>query len=416
MLALVASIPVYHVSPQRLRPYLASWMRRQFETNGTVTMKIGQWISSRTDLFCPDMAAELQHLQSNASPMDPEDVEHLLSINGLEFETFNPIPVSSGSIACVYDATYRGERVAVKIQRRGIYDSMVRDMAMMKWILECVHMIQRMMTGGMDAKMKDDMMATLEDIQRTITNEIDFDAEAQHMKTFRTYFDGSSGKNTVTIPRVIESTPTMIVMEYCDAIPYRGTPTQLLDIFFEQFFEIGWLHTDMHAGNVGTCPVSGNMVMFDFGSVICVPDRLVTGMKALMVSYLHKNSSIMLQYMLEYEIIIGTPSPNDMEMLESFVDHIVTYVEQTDIDQFINVMQTAPISQTPDISFSRDVFLMMRSFTLMEGLCKQLDDDFVIIDAIMPTMTKIMTDPFVIRLKIEDDFRLLNHLAFNTTE
>ena len=49
--------------------------------------------------------------------------------------------------------------------------------------------------------------------------------------------------------------------------------------------------------------------------------------------------------------------------------------------------------------------MIIRSFTLLEGLCKSLDEDFVIIEAIMPVMVRLASDPYMLRLKIEDDMR-----------
>jgi predicted unusual protein kinase regulating ubiquinone biosynthesis (AarF/ABC1/UbiB family) len=128
-------------------------------------------------------------------------------------------------------------------------------------------------------------------------------------------------------------------------------------------------------------------------------------MKALMVSYLNRNTDLMLQYMLEYGYLTGTPTEDDMEMLRTFITNILDYVEITDIEQFTALMKTAPVSSNPNVTFSNNVFMIVRSFTLLEGLCKSVDPDFVIIDALMPVMLEMAVDPFMLRLKIEDDVR-----------
>lgn len=398
---LIAMIPVLDKAPRWMKPRVASWIRRDIESSGALYMKIGQWISSRTDLFSPDVTTELQHLQSNALPMDWDDVDRILTLNGIEFDSFENTPVSSGSVACVYRAVYQGKDVAVKIQRPGILDTLTRDIRLIERVIEvytrCI---------DPDNKMHGDVMSSLEDIRETITKELDFDAEVMHMNIFGNHFDAKD----IIVPRVITHTREMIVMEYIECRPYTGTTTTILDVFFRQVFDLGWLHTDMHAGNIGQDD-NGRIVLFDFGSVIEVPVSLVIGIKALMVSYMgygmHKDVGVMLEYMMEYGIIVGTPSDEDRRMLRSFTQHVIEYVEITDIDQFTNVMKTAPVSQNPDVTFSREVFFMIRSFTLLEGVCKSLDDDFVIIDAIMPIMLHLASDPIMVRLKIEDDLRVM---------
>jgi len=61
--------------------------------------------------------------------------------------------------------------------------------------------------------------------------------------------------------------------------------------------------------------------------------------------------------------------------------------------------------------FRSEIFMVMRSFTLVEGLCKQLDPDFVILDAVQPFGDVLARDALMWRLKIEDDLR---HLMSST--
>jgi len=354
-------------------------------------VKIGQWVGSRTDIFAPEITRELQRLQAEVTPMDTVDALSTISRAGFRLDGFDPVCVSSGSIACVYRALYQGREVAIKVQRPGIVDSLRRDVDVVRCLVDLVK------SRG---KVHDDVMSSLEELLETVCHEVDFDAEADHMRRFRAHFSTQD----VIIPEVIASSPTVIIMEYIDAQPFSGSPTVLLQTFFEQFFELGWLHTDMHAGNVGQSR-DGRLVVFDFGSVMNIPHTMVIGMKALMVSYLNKNTRVMVQYMLEYGFLTGKPSADDMAMLTTFMENVLEYVEITDIDQFASMMHTAPISSNPNVTFSNDVFMIIRSFTLMEGLCKSLDPKFVIIDAIMPVMLRMASDPYMLRLKIEDDMR-----------
>lgn len=392
---LLASIPMYTAVPPPLKPRYAAWMRREIETTGCLYVKIGQWVASRTDIFSEEITLELQKLQAGASPMDPEDALRAIADSGFEFESFDVHPVSSGSIACVYKAVYEGREVAVKVQRPGIVEALERDVGLVRWLVDRVQSIGN--------KMHDDVVSSLEELLETVRHEVDFEAEVRHMRLFKAHFDAQK-EGEVVIPEVIVRSSDVIVMEYVDSVPFTGSPTVLLGSFFDQFFELGWLHTDMHAGNIGQTP-DGKLVLYDFGSVMKIPESMVLGMKALMVSYLNRNTDLMLQYMLEYGYLIGTPTEDDMEMLRTFITNILDYVEITDIEQFTALMKTAPVSSNPNVTFSNNVFMIIRSFTLLEGLCKSVDPDFVIIDALMPVMLEMAVDPFMLRLKIEDDVR-----------
>ena len=95
-------------------------------------------------------------------------------------------------------------------------------------------------------------------------------------------------------------------------------------------------------------------------------------------------------------------------MLEAFVANVVEYVEVTDAARFAKTLKTIPVpSGGPATTFRPEIFLIMRSFTLLEGLCKELDADFVIIDAVTPLTGYFVNDPMMYRMKIEDDLRTL---------
>jgi ubiquinone biosynthesis protein len=390
--SLVMSAPLYPYIPNKSQ--YATWARQRLESCGCLYIKMGQWVSSRTDIFPMEIASELQVLQSGSDPMSPHDVQRVIQQSGLVFDAFDTVPVSTGSIAHVHKAVYKGQTVAVKVQRPGILESLQHDLALMT---RALHHLRFLISN---TKMIDDTVSSLTDLIDAVRRETDFLEEASHMIRFRTFFNNQD----IIVPDVIQATPHVIVMEYIESTPYTGSSSMLIDIFFRQFFDIGWLHTDMHAGNVGQTK-DGIPVLFDFGSVMEIPESIVLGIKALMVSYLNKNTKVMLQYMIEYEILVGTPTPEDTDMLVSFIDNVIQYVEITDIDQFTEMMKTIPVTSTPETTFRDDVFMIMRSFTLLEGLCKQLDSNFVIIDAVMPLMERFASDPMMARLKVEDDIR-----------
>jgi ubiquinone biosynthesis protein len=388
---IAATVPLYPWMPSK-RGY-ASWLRRETERAGCLYVKIGQWVSSRTDIFPPEITDEFAALRSGSASMSPDAM--MAVVRPETFDAFDPIPISTGSIAQVHRGTLDGRDVAIKIQRPGLLQQLIDDTDAVKFVLSFFR--------GSNAKMVDDMGASLDDLIDTVRRELDFEAEADHMRRFHDFFETRG----VKIPRVMSASPRVIVMEFVDAAPYRGPTVALMELFFRQFFELGWLHTDMHAGNVGQTP-DGTLVVFDFGSVLEIPDDVRLCIKSLMVSYLNRDVSVMLEYMLEYGVLRGSPDSQERAMLESFLENVLEYVEITDAAQFARVMKTVPIPQSasPNTTFRPELFVIMRSFTLMEGLCKTLDPDFVILDAVAPLAASFANDPMMARLKIEDDLRV----------
>lgn len=388
---LAATVPLYPLLPSKR---YASWLRREVEKAGCLYVKIGQWVSSRTDIFPEVITEEFSSLKNASEPMAEHHVTH--AIAGLEFDAFDSEPVSTGSIAQVHRGVYNGQDVAVKIKRPGLLDQLVEDVSAVRWVLGFFK--------GANPKMHDDLVQSLDDLVDTVQRELDFPEESRHMDRFRAFFPESA----VKIPRVVHATSNVIVMEFVDASDFTGKAEKLMEMFFVQFFELGWLHTDMHSGNIGQL-ADGTPVLFDFGSVMEIPDDIRLCIKSLMISYMNRNVSVMLDYMLEYGMLTGSPCAEERRMLELFLENVLGYVEVTDMNKFTEVMKTIPVYQTPTTTFRPEIFLIMRSFTLMEGLCKSLDPEFVILDAVSPLTETFARDPYVIRLKVEDDIRNFVH-------
>lgn len=378
--------------PLEGRRAYARWLRLEVERAGCVFIKIGQWVASRTDVFPPEVTQEFATLKTGSAPMPPEAVSD--AVRGLDFETFDPAPVSTGSIAQVHRGVFRGRDVAVKVQRPGLLRDLEGDVGVIKFLLGGLRVANR--------KMYDDLVSSLDDLITTVTRELDFEAEAAHMDRFRAFFAGS-----VVVPGVLHVTPRVIVMDFVDTVPFTGSASCLMEAFFRMFFQLGWLHTDMHSGNVAQTP-DGTLVLFDFGSVLECPDDVRLCIKHLMVAYLNRNVSVMVDYMLEYGLLVGSPDAEERAMLEAFVANVLDYVEITDTARFAETLKTIPAPATgPTTVFRPEIFFIMRSFTLLEGLCKELDPDFVILEAVAPLTAMFANDPMMYRLKVEDDIRTL---------
>jgi len=350
-------------------------------------------------LFPLELTDSLQSLQTSAYPMTSATVTDVITSSGLEFDHFDPIPISSGSIAHVHRAVYKGAQVAVKVQRPGLLKDIEDDVRLVTWVLN-------LFSGEGERRMVDDMKKTLHELVQSVRNETDFVEEAGHMERYRAFFSG-----TLCIPQVVLGSPTVLIMEYVPSTPYTGDASVLMKLFYDQFFEFGYLHTDLHAGNIGMSSTQ-ELVLYDFGSVIRIPEDTVIGMKALLVSYMNKNTALMLEYMLEYGIMESRhqPIPDDeMQMLQKFIENVLSYIEVTDMDQFATMMKSTPLT-APTCTFTDHIFIIVRSFTLMEGICKRIDPDFVIIEAAMPLARSFVNDPMFLALKIEDDLRHVDHI------
>lgn len=391
---IAASVPWYRY--QRDKAGYATWLKTELEGAGCLFVKIGQWISSRADVFPADVVAAFASLQSDVSPMPADAVTRIVAEEAVGLDSFDVTPVSCGSVAQVHRGVYQGREVAVKVQRPNLGTELREDLAVMRNLLWPLKL--------QNEKSYADAVKSLDELGDTVMRETDFHQEAANMRLF-----GEFGFEGVRVPRVYAASARVIVMEYVPSsrVTDPRLCTALMDLFLAQFFELGCVHTDLHAGNLGV-DVGGRLVLYDFGSVLRCPDGMRECIKHLFVSYLNRNPSVMLDYLVEYDMIKSRSALTREQrgMLERFVGTVIDYVETTDIQTFNEGVRAIPVpASLPDVEFRPEVFMVFRSFTLLEGLCKSIDPEFVIVDAMIPFATQLLTDPEMYRMKIEDDLR-----------
>lgn len=393
-LKVATSLPLYRVMPDKRR--YTAWLRTELESAGCLFIKIGQWVSTRDDIFPSDVTAAFSTLQKDVSPMTPDGVREALEETPLDGLVIDADPVSCGSVAQVHTGSYKGRPVAVKLQRPNVASELREDLSLMRCLLAPLRLNNK--------KSYDDAVKSLDDLGTAILNETDFEAEAANMAMFADFFEGSD----VVVPRVHLVAPRVIVMDFVPSTRIADSAwcQRLMDLFLVQFFELGYIHTDMHAGNLGVTE-DGKLVLYDFGSVSKCPNGMRTCVKHMFVGYLNRNPSVMLDYLVEHDVL-RTRAPltaDQRRALERFVETILEYVETTDITSFAALRSVPMPDSFPDVEFCPEAFMVLRSFTLLEGLCKEIDPSFQILESIVPFAATLLTDPEMYRMKVEDDLR-----------
>lgn len=393
---IAVSVPTFRVQPSKQR--YAAWLRRELEDAGCLFVKMGQWVSSRGDIFPADVVDAFSGLQQDVAPMPTADVRRILDEEGVALEHLEPSPVSSGSVAQVHRAVFGGKHVAIKVQRPNLQHELVEDLGVVRTLLAPL--------AWHNPKSHADALKSLTELGDTIMRETDFLEEAASMRLFHAF---AAETRDVRVPRVYAATPRAIVMEYVPSTPVADPKlcTALMDLFLAQFFHLGCVHTDLHAGNLGVDP-EGRLVMYDFGSVLKCPDKMRECVKRLFVGYLNREPAVMLDYLVECDVLTSRQplTREQRRTLEAFVGAILQYVEATDIRAFHTGVRAIPVpASLPDVEFRPEVFMVFRSFTLLEGLCKSIDPTFVLVDAMMPFAADLILDPEMHRFKLEDDLR-----------
>lgn len=262
------------ISPEKLRIIL--------EELGPTFIKLGQIMSLHSDILPKRYCDELLKLNSDVSPMPFSTVEEVLrSEYGTEWASFfrsvEQKPLGSASIAQVHRAVLRtGEKVIIKVQRKGIYETMSRDISLL-------HRLVRLMPAIKNFRNVVDLDMVLDEMWTVAQQEMDFLQEAENMEEFAR---DNRGIMYVGCPRLYREycTGRVLVMEYIDGYSIDDIVslqndgydldeigTKFADSFIKQVMDDGFFHADPHPGNVKIR--NGRIIWMDMGMMGRLSER-----------------------------------------------------------------------------------------------------------------------------------------------
>ncbi len=244
-------------------------VREAFEELGPSFIKIGQILSTRSDIITPEFGEELKKLQNQVKTDSYEDVSAtVLDETGHPvedlFEEFSQKPLASASIAQVHTAVLKGgQAVVVKVQHPGIFDEMSMDIALLE---KAVPLVKFIPASGMG-----DPAAIVAELKRSLLNELDFTKEAENIEKFGNFH---ADVPYILSPKVYRefSSERLLIMDFMQGVPVSAYVEQsnteaengntavletkkrlakeIVDNYMKQIFDNGFFHADPHPGNI----------------------------------------------------------------------------------------------------------------------------------------------------------------------
>lgn len=254
-------------------------LRRAFETLGATFIKLGQVMSTRPDLFDPELIAELRYLQDKLPAFRSAEAIVVRELNaplGRHFAEFDEAPIAAASVAQVHRAVLiDGTEVAVKVLRPDVREKAERDGRILRFWAGLLELLSR---RARHAQLREHLAHFV----GGIIEQTDLRIEARNYEQFRKNF---RRVKKVHFPRVYPelSAERVMTMEFVrgkkvDAIPKEelppGFPRHLREVFLQMCFEDGFLHADLHPGNFVVGP-DGTLTIFDVGLVKALSEELL---------------------------------------------------------------------------------------------------------------------------------------------
>lgn len=367
--------------------------RTLFELEGLL-IKIGQFLSIRSDLLPHGFIRQIQDLTDKVPPSEWEEVERILEAEWgapIEdhFECIDKKAVASASIGEVYKGTLKdGKETAIKVQRPKIQAIIQTDFRTLKIIIWFVDHLLPVPKGFINFKVLYD------ELKLVIERELDFSKEMNSLLYFKNRF---KHKEEVKIPDVYPelSTKKVLVMEWVEGIRLtdderlgelevsrQELAKRLISIFLPQWLEPGAFHADPHSGNIHVTK-EGEIILLDFGMTGEISRRDAVHFQALIESILSKNYPKAVESLTHLGFLLPEADPRTMERLlaelMSFQPAQLKEMDLVALKLEMNDMVRALPIQVP----TRFVFLG-RSFITIEGIVRSLASDKELTDIVKP--------------------------------
>ena len=374
-------------------------IRRAIEELGPGFVKLGQVLSTRTDLFPPEYIAEFCKLQDQVPALAFGDVVTQLEddIGGLVDDVFARVdrnPLAAASIAQVHRATLKtGEEVILKVRRPGIRKTIDADLRLLARLAEIAE-------GQNSELQRFQPQKIVGEFAKSIHSELDFVNECKNAervaKNFKDHPD-------IIIPKIYwdYASESLNVQQFIDGI--SGSDLEAVDAaeldrkklaalggnaFMKMVFEDGFFHADPHPGNVIYLP--GNQIVFiDFGMAGRLSDDRRKQLGDLLFAIVERDAARACRILLHWSGAAVIRNDVLVGEIDDMIDktHGVP-LKQLRISELMN--ELIVLLQTHNLSLPPDLTMLIKAFISLEGMGGQLDPDYDMIARAEPFLRRQM--------------------------
>ena len=363
---------------------LGPWLRRALDGSGPTYVKVGQFISNRPDIFGKELSDNLAPLRDSVTPFDFRYVKIPDGVTDVEEK-----PIASASIAQVHKAKLRGRDIVLKVKRPGIEVQIKDDL---KLIRSGASLLSQIPNFGLEF-----VTPWLNEFEKGLLNELDFRQEVRNISMFR---DMYRDRDDVIVPRPYSklSTDEVIVMDYAPSQPVKTNAERLINMFLEQLLYEGVIHGDLHTGNIGQSD-SGALVLYDFGNIIRVSPEYKRAIRDFVYGVQTKNVDDVMDNMVRMGMTV-----RDREVTRIFVKQYFDYLDTLDLRSFtVNSPEIREKASKVPVELDTTTLTILRTYSLLEGLCKQLDPGFSYAKIINRNIEMLFLDLEYILYRVEKD-------------
>ena len=385
---------------------------RALERLGPTFVKLGQILSTRSDLIGQDAALALTQLQDRVPPFASHEVhtiihEQLGKKTSELFAYFDDKAAAAASIAQVHFATlHDGKEVAVKILRPGIEEAFARDVSLLYWIADVVEY----WCPELRRFKLEEVTRTFEDMIRF---ELDLRFEAAAAVELRNNLKSDeglyvpliywnyTGHRVLTIERVLG-----IPINDVAAIRAAGhDPVKLVDAaavsFFNQVFRDGYFHADMHPGNMFVLP-NGRIAVVDFGIMGRIDRKSRIYLAQILHGFLTEDYYNLAKVHFDAGFVPAHKSVDSFALAMMAITKPIIGRKLSDISVARLLGQLFTTAETFEMEAQPHLLLLQKNMMLTEGVGRMLNPDVNMWQVVQPLIEEWARKHLGVRSRLKE--------------
>jgi len=356
------------------------------EAMGPTFIKLGQVLSTRSDLLPPPYLEALSRLQDRVEPFAYEEVERIVGEElgvrlSKAFSRFDPEPLASASLGQVHRAALRdGREVAVKVQRPGIRGRIAGD-------LEALERIAELLDRHTEAGRSFGFGEMVEEFRKSLLEELDYRREAHNLSTVGANLERF---DRLVVPRPVAdySTSRVLTMELVAGskldemsplvrleLDGAELADQLFEAYLSQILVDGLFHADPHPGNL-LLTRDRRLALLDLGMVGHVAPVLQERLLKLLLAVSEGNGEDAASLLLDIGERLEHRDETRFrrEVSDLVMRHRETSVEQIEVGRV--VLEMARVAATSGVRVPPEMTLLGKALLNLDHVGRALAPDF----------------------------------------
>ncbi len=393
-------VPSLKKNSKQTTPY-EERIRQAFEELGPTFIKLGQILSTRTDLLPMPLCLELQKLQDKAPEFPYEEMEEIvekeLGKSVLDvFEYIETTPLGSASLAQVHAAKFKtGQDVILKVQRPGIEKTVKSDVELIFWFAQMLEYYWE------DSKFYNPVEVVLK-FKKEILKELDFRREKANIEKFAKLM---KNEKNLKVPVVYDelTTSKLLVMEKIKGykitqineisgdIDRKLTAKNVTRLMLKQIFQTGFFHADPHPGNIFVCQ-NGKISFIDFGLMGNLRESSKENLSLLLFAITGKDINEIIYVLKKMGSIEDEFDSRKLEndIFEIVEEYYTLKLEEIKISEVL--VKILKIISNHQIRIPGDLYTLIIALITFEGVLSLLDPDFMLSEQLEPFIKKMFIE------------------------